>query len=455
MFTACLQSLERRGRCLATAVALGLCLVLPSALYGQEAEQEPLVTNMFYDTSLRQALADISAQTGVIIVPDMSVQGIVTCELKDVPLTDALRMVLSVGDYVFREMDGYILVGSTDPEGPSFSKLSEAVNVRLEYVDAESAVKMLPESLQKFAKADEATNTVCVTAPSALAERLVADLRAFDVPPRQVMIEAKVVELQKSQMERFGTDWEWEWQKPQVEDNTRSGSAVFDSLNWTLGLGYATTAEFTRNLNLTLTLLEENESASILANPRVMAADGKEAEIRVITEEYFEILTGDYYVRSELEQIESGIVLKMRPRIGDDGDIVMEISPEVSNVIGQGLRGFPVITRRSASTTVHVQDGGTIVIAGLVDNSSRVDVRRVPLLGSIPLIGALFRSDQVQNDARQVAVFITPRIVGRRPGLETPYLAGRPSRPHVEPAGEEFQEELERILFGSSGERQQ
>jgi len=251
------------------------------------------------------------------------------------------------------------------------------------------------------------------------------------------MIEAKVVELEERALDRFGVAWSW-------ASDSCAGS--FDPVTWTIGLGCDEAEDFTRSVNLTLELLRANESATIIANPHVVAADGTEAEIKVTTEEYFEIVTEDVYVRSELEVIESGIVLTMVPTIGENREITMQVTPDVSNVVGQGTRGLPVITRRRASTTVRVPDGGTIVIAGLIDSRTRVEKLKVPLVGDIPLVKWLFRRESAENQARQVAVFITPRIV-EEPTGDYALLSGLPRyRPDFEPVGPEFQAELERAL---------
>jgi len=441
---------ERRRvlRGISRAVPLALAVALIALAGGARAQEggtaegagtegQPLVTNMFYETSLRQALADIAAQTGTIIVPDMSVQGLVTCELKDVPLDRALEIVLSAGQFEFRHMDGFILVGGTDPESPAFAKLCEARRIKLNYAIAADLVKMLSPSFGAYVKADEATNAVCITAPPKLLERIRGQVVALDRPPRQVMIEAKVVELEERALDRFGVAWSW-------ASDSCAGS--FDPVTWTIGLGCDEAEDFTRSVNLTLELLRANESATIIANPHVVAADGTEAEIKVTTEEYFEIVTEDVYVRSELEVIESGIVLTMVPTIGENREITMQVTPDVSNVVGQGTRGLPVITRRRASTTVRVPDGGTIVIAGLIDSRTRVEKLKVPLVGDIPLVKWLFRRESAENQARQVAVFITPRIV-EEPTGDYALLSGLPRyRPDFEPVGPEFQAELERAL---------
>ena len=249
------------------------------------ADQQ-LVTNTFFDTSLRQALADISAQTGATIVPDASVQGLVTAELKDVPLPQALDTILASGDYEWKSMDGYYLVGSTDPDSPSFNKLAETARLKLTYANAATALALLSDRQRKYVKADAESNVMVITAPPRLLQRLEGQVRMLDAQPQQVVIEAKVVELEGKALQQFNVNWDW--QKTPAEEGAGGtlGNASFDPLTWQLGLGYQTTADFTRSLDLLLTLLEENDSATIVANPRVVAMDGKPADVQVVTEQY-------------------------------------------------------------------------------------------------------------------------------------------------------------------------
>jgi len=418
------------------ARALGAAGAPPSvALTKQEGEapaakKPPRVTNMFYDTSLRQALSDIAAQTGVIIVPDMSVQGIVTCELKDVPLEEALRIVLSVGDFEFRRMDGYILVGSTRPDSPSFNKLSETRVVNLTHLAPEKAVKMLPEPFQRFAKAGPENGKVLVTAPRGLLDRITGDLKKLDQPPRHVLLDARVVVMERGRLQNLGVQWDW----PQVLGGTFSTSelhgkdVVGSQWPWAVRIGLTQGRDFTAALLLTLNLLAQNDEAVILASPQVMAQDGKEAEIKVETEEFFIIVTEEQYARSELEKIGSGIIMKITPRIGENGDITLELNVEVSDVVARGENNLPVVTRRIANSTVRVQNGGTAAVAGLMDDRSQRNREWVPLIGRIPLLGRLFfRSHTDTQSSRQVAVFVTARVVPEGKALSD--LDQRPSRP--------------------------
>ena len=415
--------------------------------------KERLVTNMFYDTSIRQALVDIAAQTGVIIVPDMSVQGIVTCELKDVPLEKALEIIVAAGGYMVKKMDGYYLVGSPSPKGPNFQTFSVMSTVtstiKLNYLKAEDAKNLLPEDFTGYVKANKERNEVCITAPRGIAERILNDLKNADRPPRQVMLEAKMVELTAGVKEQLGVDWEWEWENPTRGENIRSGMAAFDTANNAIQLGYATTAEFTKRLFLTLALLCENNSATIIANPRVTAMDGQKAEIKVTTEEYFKITTGPTsYAYATLQTIESGITLEMTPHIGTEGEITLEVSPEVSDVVGVGAEGLPKITRRRATTTVRVKDGGTVVIGGMVTSTMQDRVSKVPLLGDIPVLGHLFKSTEARENTRDVLIFITPRILAENNSSEPITTAVKGGQKHetVEPASQEFKKQLREVL---------
>ena len=414
---------------------------------GDRSAEQPLVTNMFYQTSLIQALSDIAAQTGVIIVPDMSVQGLVTCELQDVPLDQALEIVLSVGNFEFRHMDGYILIGSGDRTSPSFLRLSETEMIKLGYVDAEGAVQMLAEPLRVLAKANASTNTVSVTAPPNLMRRVLEDLRKLDRPPRHVMLDARVVVMEQGRLQNLGLQWDWPQLRAGAYANAEGGTEgkQLGGIRWPWGIqiGYTPGREFTDALLLSLNLMSQNDEAAVIATPQVMAQDGKEAQISVSTDEYFEILTQGYYTRSQLEKIEVGTVLTLMPRVGQNGDITLQMTAEVSDVVARGANNLPVVTRRTAQSTVRVQDGGTAVVAGLMDHRAQFNRSGIPLLSWIPVLGRLFGNDLQGMSSRQVAVFVTAWFVSDG----TPDSADASvERPTIPRAGKEFRKALEEVL---------
>lgn len=405
------------------------------------------VTNFFFDTPIREALSEMATQTGEIIVPDASVQGLVTCDLKEVPLEKALNIVLSIGNLVWRRMDGFIFVGSPDSESSSFSVFSETQRVKMNYIKAQEAVVMLLKPMQKYASANATSNTVSVTAPPSLLERIVSDLRLFDQPSRHVMLDARVVAMQRQDLLNLGVQWDW----PTISAGIFSGSEYHgggseERVQWPWGIqiGYTPGQEFTNSLQLTLNLLTQNDEATVTASPQLIAQDGQESQIKVATEEYFKITQESaYYTRFELETIETGTTLTITPRIGDNNEITLEISTEVSDVIARGEDNLPVVTRRTTKNTVRLEDGGTAAIAGLIDNRTRLQKQRAPGLAGIPIFGQLFRNSAGYKSSRQVAVFVTARLMPEE-GLLRQQLVEE--RTPIEPVGEEFRAALQEAL---------
>ena len=306
---------------------------------------------------------------------------------------------------------------------------------------------MLLEPTQKFVSANVTSNTVSVTAPPALLERIISDLKLFDHPSRHVMLDTRVVAMEHGDLLNLGVQWDW----PQISAGILSssehhGGGAPERVEWPWGIqiGYTTGQEFTNSLQMTLNLLTQNDEATVISSPQVLAQDGQEAEIKVVTEEYFKISQESYmYTRFELETIETGTTLTITPRIGDNNEITLEITTEVSDVIARGEDNLPVVTRRTTKNTVRIEDGGTAAIAGLMDSRTRLQKSQAPGLADIPILGGLFRNTNSSSSSRQMAVFVTARLMP-----ETGRLRLEPveDRVPIEPVGEEFKMALKKIL---------
>ncbi|PHP67745.1 hypothetical protein CSC94_08640 [Zhengella mangrovi] len=278
--------------------------------------------------------------------------------------------------------------------------------VKLNNITAKSAMALLPKSVQAYIQADEATNTLSVSAPGTVVGDVLASVSAVDVAQREVTLTARVVALDRANLLNLGGAWTF----PKVTAGTVIGSAV--KWPWQVSIGYTPDSTFTDALSLTLNLLTQNNEATIISSPQVMAQDGKEAEIRVTTSEYFPITTPQgIYVQSDLKEIETGTILGITPRIGRNGFLTLDMNIEVSDVIARGDKNYPVVSRRRAHSTVRIKDGGTAAIAGLVDTRMQLGKSGVPAMGELPLLGRAFRTDKLDHQARQVAIFVTATIV--------------------------------------------
>lgn len=383
------------------------------ALGAQMHQEEALVTNSFFETDIREALRDISAQTGVKIVADETVQGSVTIELKEVPLEEALRMVLSIGNYAFHRMpEGYYLVGLCTPNSPSFSQLSITEYYRPNYVKVRELAMLVSEFYQPYIKINEENNVMTITAAPEVVHRIKEDLLKLDQAQNQVMIEALVVELSEEGKSSLGVTWGsmldggFSIYPPSTFDYTKTAGVAQPDLGFSGTLSYELLARIH-------TLVSQGK-AKIRANPHIVTIEGKQAEIYVGQEEFYLINVGGtaqaYYT---LQSVATGVVLKITPYVDKNNQITVSITPEVSEVIGKGATNLPVITKRTAATTLRVNDSQTIAIGGLVQEQSTETVSRVPFLGAIPVLGVPFRHKSKSVENKEVVIFITPRLLGR------------------------------------------
>jgi len=409
---------------------------------------EPLVTNVFADTDIRQALADISMQTGIAIVADSTVQGAVTAEFKDLPLSKALTILLQSGGYASAKIDDYYLIGLPETNNPNSYLLTKTEVVELHYITPQTVMTIFGKTYGRYISAEPVelptadvrrsgmgvneTSTsgygygynarrytaptvtinedgrqggayqngsqiyrVVITASPPMVERIKQDIALLDKPRAQVMFEASVVEISNETLKTVGIDWATRWLR---FNSTADGPNLIYS-------------KIANTEIVSLTALIQNGNATLRANPRVSTSDGQTAEIEVGKENYFELDAG-VNTYATLERITSGILFRITPRvIADQNIIVARVEPEVRDVTGKGKNGLPEITFRRASAELRVEDGQSIVIGGLVNEFSSKTVNKTPLLGDIPVIGLAFRREETRLNRNEVVIIITPHII--------------------------------------------
>ncbi|MDT8301526.1 MAG: hypothetical protein RQ760_08580 [Sedimentisphaerales bacterium] len=402
--------------------------------------QVPLITDTFLDDPLIDVLQNIAAAANVTIIPDETVVGNVACTLKDVTVETALDIVLAGTPYVWKKTEHYYLVASGEIttgglQNSMFPRMSETRRIRMSFVTAQAAVSLLSTAFRPYVQAEvteprttgeppKDTYTVIVTAPPTLADRIIDDLKKIDKVRLQVLLDARIVVMERGNLLNLGVQWGFPTMSAGWfgNDLNGDGGGLLDfggKVASGFSIGYAPDVTFTNALTATLNLLAQNDEATIIANPQVLAQDGKMADISVMKEEYFFMtgnqqqqgnLFGGFY--SELEKIESGTKLNITPHIGDNNDITLDLAIEVSDSIPRGRESdLPVVTRRTSANTVRIKDGGTVALAGLTENRTRTDKRRVPGLSKLPLIGGLFKNTNDEGASREIAVFVTANII--------------------------------------------
>lgn len=248
--------------------------------------------------------------------------------------------------------------------------------------------------------------------------------------PQQVMLEVKVAEVSKSLTNKLGAQFNY---------GTTSGS-------WTYSLlaGFLTGAPGVVNAvnagglkSLTLDAAKTDGLVKILAEPTIMAMSGQEGAFLAGGKIYIPVpQSGVGGTTITLEEKEFGVGLKFTPIVLDGGLINLKVTPEVSELgknVTVGSQTIPTITTRRAATTVQLHDGQSFAIGGLIKNNITETIAAFPGLGEIPVLGALFRSTEFQNDRTELLFVITPRLVKPLP----PNYA-LPTDAFIEPTRGEF-----------------
>ncbi|MBT3295435.1 MAG: type II secretion system protein GspD [Verrucomicrobia bacterium] len=271
-------------------------------------------------------------------------------------------------------------------------------------------------------RVDDRTKSLIVTALPHKMEQIKHLVKVFDQRPRQVFIEAKIVQVSLSDDYRLGVNWDHVFQG--IDPRFALSSASTPGSLSSVGEAVSPAASLTYNtilgnadLTVVLQALKQVGETKILSNPHVAVLDGEEATIKVVTDQPYaeaQLESGTTNVVGEtVTFIEVGVSLAVTPRISGDGMISTTIRPEVSSVIGsyQAFRTVPIVRRSYAETTVMVKDRETVIIAGMIENSKQQTQSRVPFLGRIPLLGVLFRTTSDEVASKELIAFLTPRIV--------------------------------------------
>ena len=369
-------------------------LVLFSFLFSQPTQSSTLVNGTFYGTDLREVLRSISDQTGISIVMDDEVTGTVSPQFNKLSIEEALTMVLSPGGYAFRRTDDYYIVSVPGVSNPAFKSLSCTAIIKPHYVDVSRVNQILPPDLTPYVKGDVRHNVLSVTAPPAIARKIENIIYSRDKPPAHIMVQVLAVEIVREEGLNLGIDWSWQWTGKLEESEGISVEG--------LAIGYTS-----ENILATVSALTSGGEAKILASPRVLTLDGVRAQLELETEQYLEVLAGPPeapYFR--LETVTARTEIEVRPRFDFEGEVILDVQVGLADLAEQTEP--PRVTRRSARTTVRVEPGKTVAIAGLSEEVERQIKNRVWGLGDIPLVNVLFSSKYVMHRKTELVIFITP-----------------------------------------------
>lgn len=397
-------------------------LILSLAVGLAAAETGPLISLDYKDADINAVLRSLAWSYGLNLVTGTDIKGKITVNLKNVTLEEALDAILTASGYAHVQKGNIIYISAGSAEGIDMS--SEAVF--LKYLKAAEAQNLLRKviSAKGDIKVDEVSNMLIITDYTANIEKVKKLINSIDLPPQQVLVEVKIVDITSKDLENLGVTWSADYspagavkglfdRKTGFQEELKTTTTVPGPSGTLSGGQFKIDTLNFKGLSLTATIdaLCQDQKANLLASPSIAVLNNREARIvigeKVPYKERTQTTTG---TTETTKFIDVGTTLRVIPSINADGYITMLIHPEVSSVSAL-LDAGPRITTREADTTVRVKEGETIVIGGLIKQTDDKIKSKIPLLGDLPVIGLLFSNRSKDQAQTELAVFITPKIL--------------------------------------------
>ncbi len=420
----------------------------------------------FQGDDVGQVLRLLARQSKINMVVSEAVVGTVTMRLEDVTAIQAIAIIVKAKGLFMDKIENvyYIKTAAERTAEPT-----ESDNYQFSYARAKDvAVLIAPQlSSKEAAQVDERTNTLFFRETRSNIDNIRKLLAQVDKPTKQVMIEARLVEVTANPKQAYGINWAGvvgSGSNPQtlhfaggnpagvptttvnpdgstttvpgtppsfgydpLTGKLKGNDFFFDKMLNKLGGQFAILSA--PQLSVTLAALNEDSDAEFLANPRVVTADNMQAKIEIIRNQPVPRLTFNEQTASAVfggfDDKKFGNTLIVTPSVNKDSFITLKVKPEISNKVGD-LPFFPpgatqpvlspIIDTRSLDSNVLIKSGDTLAIGGLLQDEVTKSRTKVPLVGDIPVLGYFFQSRNNIRTKRNLLVFVTPTIIDQRYG---------------------------------------
>ena len=388
---------------------------------------------MFQDIEVRAVLQIIAQHTGLNLVASDTVRGNLTLRLQNVPWDQALDIILKTKG-LDKRIDGNVMLVAPAQEIAAREKaeleaskqVAELAPLRTELIQVNYAkaseiaalIKAKENSLltdRGSVTVDERTNSLLVHDTADTLEDIRDLTNKLDVPVRQVQIESRIVTASSGWTEELGVSWSTANLANDQVTGTRDPELT-DTLNVSLpiasragsfGISYA---NLSRDLllDLELSALENENMGEVIASPRVITANQKEAMIEAGEEIPFQNATSSGATAVQFKK--AVLSLTVTPQITPDDRIILDLTV-TQDTRGEDTVSGPAINTQQVTTQVLVDNGQTVVLGGIYQQRTNRDVTKVPLLGDIPWLGWLFSTQSDVKAKQELLIFVTPKIL--------------------------------------------
>ena len=414
----------------------------------------------FQDIDVRSVLQLIADFTDLNLVASDTVQGNITLRLQNVPWDQALDLVLKTKGLDKRKIGNVLLVAPADEiaarerqEMEAQKQIAELAPLRRELIQVNyakaSQIATLFQSVTSgnsdvrgSVTVDDRTNSIIAYQTQEQLDELRRVVTQLDIPVRQVMIEARIVEANVDYSKSLGVRWGGaltsnggKWSAfgkdgnigikdgdttncgpfagnctlPTNSSNSPIPFVDMGALNATsgLGIGFITNHAI---LDLQLSAMEKTGNGEVVSQPKVVTSDKETAKILKGSEIPYQEASSSGATSTSFK--EAALSLEVTPQITPDNRIIMDVKVTKDEAdFANAVNGVPPIKKNEVNAKVLVTDGETIVIGGVFSNTQTKSVDKVPFLGDLPFVGRIFRRDYVQDQKSELLVFITPRIM--------------------------------------------
>lgn len=405
----------------------------------------------FQDIEVRSVLQLIADFTGLNLVASDTVSGSITLRLQNVPWDQALDLILKTKGLDKRQIGNVLLVAPADEiaareklELETNKQIAELAPVRLDiiqvnYAKAADVVSLIQAdeeliSSRGFVSSDARTNTISVRETAEKLDEIRRLVSTWDVPVRQVSIEARIVRAQTNVAESLGVRWGGAAydvngnnvvsvggsqgaveEARQAAGGTNNTITFPDALAVDLGVTGQGASSFAIGwgsdnflVDLELSALESDGQAEVVSQPRVVTADRQTAKIKSGEEIPYQEASSSGATSVSFK--EAALSLEVTPQITPDDKIIMDLVVNQDSR-GEVTGGIPSINTNEVTTQVLVGNGETVVLGGIFQSEVATTTTKTPFLGDIPYLGRLFKRTEHVDERSELLIFITPKII--------------------------------------------
>jgi type IV pilus assembly protein PilQ len=374
-----------------------------------------------HDADVRSVFRQLSAYSGVDIVASEAVKGNVTLTVTNKPWNDILGIVCKMTNLSVNVEGSYIYVVPFDDfnkqkidQATTIQAAQELSPLKREIIKIQNAqAKEMMESIQTLLSLRgkitvvERNNALIIYDTDEIISQVKKMIKELDVETPQISISCKIIEVSSGAIQRIGVHWGY------MDGGTGVlAQHIPEKAGFVSGalerISYGILNQ--NNFSAALEYLFTDNQGEIVAQPQVTTMDNKSA--RIFMGQQIPVKYLDEAGNTVVKMIDAGTELVVKPHISGDGRILMELNPKKESYTLQ--EGIPVINEQSASTNVAVNNGETVVIAGLTSNESIKGESGIPVLKDIPLIGNLFKKASKNVDKKDLIIFVTPHIVDQK-----------------------------------------